>query len=121
MHANTLHSAVPLGEPALATAILGYLAQRPRAEDMLTGIAEWWLLRARVEPEVRRLAQALADLSAAGPVEQVGTGAEPRYRAAAQEALAAGGAAAGGAGGAFGGVAEVAEQFAVEHGLCPWV
>lgn len=64
----------------LTRAILDYLDEHPTAMDSLEGIAEWWVNRARVRQDVLAVARALAALTERGIVEEVGTGAERRYR-----------------------------------------
>ena len=43
----------------LATAVQAYLADHPAAMDTQEGIAEWWLLRQRVQIEVSRVERVL--------------------------------------------------------------
>lgn len=64
----------------LARAILDYLDENPTAMDSLEGIAEWWINRARVRQDVLAVARVLEALTTRGIIEEVGTGAERRYR-----------------------------------------
>jgi hypothetical protein len=61
-------------------AILGYLAEYPDAMDTFDGIAAWWMTRQRVRVEVERVWHVLQRLVGEGLLEEIGTGAERRYR-----------------------------------------
>jgi hypothetical protein len=50
--------------------VLGYLDDHPTAMDTLDGIAEWWILRQRIEIEVRRIARVLEALVHEGQLER---------------------------------------------------
>ena len=67
-------------EQELAEAILHYLVEHPQAMDTLEGIAEWWLLRREIGVAVERVERALAQLTAQGYLETLGTGANRRFR-----------------------------------------
>ncbi len=69
-----------MDEDEVAAAILGYLAEHPRAMDSLAGIAEWWLMRQRIRVNVTMLAQVLRRLTERGVLEELGPPHDPRYR-----------------------------------------
>lgn len=60
--------------------IVDYLRARPNAEDTITGIAEWWVMRQRLHVDMVRLKQGIADLIASDVLEEVAGPAGPRYR-----------------------------------------
>ncbi|MDZ7288481.1 MAG: hypothetical protein ONB44_00940 [candidate division KSB1 bacterium] len=66
-------------EKQMADAILGYLAEHPRASDTLEGIAEWWIMRHQVRVEVNTLERILRQLTNSGLLEKTGLGDNPRY------------------------------------------
>ena len=65
---------------ALCVALLGYLQEHPNAMDTLTGIADWWLPRHRVQVGVEQVAEALRTLEARGMVERIGDESRPLFR-----------------------------------------
>ena len=50
----------------IVSEILAYLTERPKAQDTLEGIVEWWLLEQRIKRETTRVKEALAELVARG-------------------------------------------------------
>lgn len=67
--------------PPAASQILSYLTRHPGATDTLEGIAEWWILRERIEQGVEETAHALDFLVAQDLVIQEWTPEDrPRYR-----------------------------------------
>ena len=66
-------------ESEITEAILGYLAEHPRAMDTLEGIAGWWLTRRHVRVEVNAVARALDELTDDGLLEKIGTGRDTLY------------------------------------------
>jgi hypothetical protein len=66
-------------EKKMADAILGYLAEHPRASDTLEGIAEWWIMRHQVRVEVNTLKRILRQLTDSGLLEKSGVGDEACY------------------------------------------
>ena len=50
----------------IASRILGYLEQSPRAEDTYKGILEWWLLQQMIELDEKDVKQALRELVSRG-------------------------------------------------------
>lgn len=67
--------------PKAAYQILSYLTRNPNATDTLEGIAEWWILRERIEQGVEETAQALDFLVSQDLVIQEWTPEDwPRYR-----------------------------------------
>ena len=64
----------------LAAAVQAYLADHPAAMDTPEGIAEWWLLRQRVQIEVSRVERVLRRQVEAGVLEAMGDGPSCRYR-----------------------------------------
>jgi hypothetical protein len=50
----------------IARAILDYLRKHPEAQDTLAGIAEWWLPEQRIDTEIAKVKEALAELVARG-------------------------------------------------------
>jgi hypothetical protein len=66
-------------EEELTSAVLGYLAENPRAMDTLEGIAEWWITRQLIRVEVTTLARVLRRLTERGLLEVTGTGEYARY------------------------------------------
>ena len=54
--------------PPIADEILAYLAEHPRAQDTLEGIAEWWLLEQEIKRWTAQVRAALAELVAQGLV-----------------------------------------------------
>lgn len=69
-----------VGKEGLADAILGYLAEHPRASDTLKGIAEWWIMRQQVRVEVSKLREVLSELMQRGLLEKISEGESTRYR-----------------------------------------
>ena len=67
-------------ERDLYNVVLKYLARNPDAMDTLEGIAEWWVMRQRIDTSVSALARVLRRLIEDGLVEEVGSAEEPRYR-----------------------------------------
>ncbi len=66
-------------EEELTSAVLGYLAEHPRAMDTLEGIAEWWIARQQIRVEVATLASVLRRLTERGLLEVTGSGEYARY------------------------------------------
>ena len=66
-------------EEETAEAILGYLAEQPRASDTLEGIAEWWIMRHQVRVEVFTLTKILSQLTSSGILAKIGDGDQARY------------------------------------------
>ena len=66
-------------EEELTSAVLGYLAENPRAMDTLEGIAEWWIARQQIRVEVTMLARVLRRLTERGLLEVTGRGEYARY------------------------------------------
>jgi DNA-binding IclR family transcriptional regulator len=66
-------------EEELASAVLRYLAENPRAMDTLEGIAEWWIARQQIRVEVTTLARVLRRLTECGLLEVTGRGEYARY------------------------------------------
>jgi hypothetical protein len=81
MHHNPSHLQKynRLHEEELTDAILGYLAEHPRASDTLEGIAEWWIMRQQIRAEVNTLTKVLHRLTKAGRLEKTGEGDEALY------------------------------------------
>lgn len=75
-----------LREEEMADAVLGYLAEHPRASDTFEGIAEWWIMRHRVRVEVNTLKRILRQLTSSGLLERSGGGDKARYHLKATEA-----------------------------------
>lgn len=67
-------------EDDMAAAILGYLAEHPRAMDTLEGIAEWWLMRQQVRIDIITLRRVLRRLTNSGVLEEIGSGTQQLYR-----------------------------------------
>ena len=66
---------------AITTDILAYLAENPRAEDTVEGIAEWWLLHQTIKYRSADIEAALADLVAEGLLLEHKSGeSRSRYR-----------------------------------------
>jgi hypothetical protein len=72
-------------EEELSSAVLGYLAENPRAMDTLEGIAEWWIARHQIRVEVSALARVLRRLTESGLLESTGTGEYTRYSLKSQK------------------------------------
>ena len=72
-------------EKEAAEAILGYLAEHPRASDTLEGIAEWWIMRHQVRVEVNTLKKILRQLTDSDLLEKTGAGETARYHLKARE------------------------------------
>lgn len=64
----------------LEEAILAYLSEHPDAMETREGIAEWWVMRRVVRAEVEAITRVLHRLTARGVLEEVGAGAQCRYR-----------------------------------------
>ena len=64
----------------LYRAVLDYLSKNPDAMDTLDGIAEWWVMRQRIDTSVSSLSRVLRRLIAEGLVEDIGPVEQPRYR-----------------------------------------
>ena len=61
--------------------VLGYLVDKPDAEDTIDGIVEWWLMRQRIKYETGRVRAAMAELVSRGFVlERESAGSQMRYR-----------------------------------------
>ena len=61
--------------------ILDYLWRHKNAQDTLAGVAEWWLLRQRVEAMIRKTKKAIDELMAQGLVLKAeAAGRQPTYR-----------------------------------------
>lgn len=67
-------------ERDLYRAVLDYLTRNPDAMDTLDGIAEWWVMRQRIDTSVTGLSRVLGRLVADGLVENIGPSERPRYR-----------------------------------------
>jgi hypothetical protein len=67
-------------ERDLYRAVLEYLEHNPHAVDTLDGIAEWWVMRQRIETSVTTLSRVLRMLVENGLVEELGPVERPRYR-----------------------------------------
>jgi uncharacterized protein YdhG (YjbR/CyaY superfamily) len=52
----------------VACEILSYLAAQPSAKDTIEGIAEWWMLRKKIDDAVEEVSRALELLEADGLV-----------------------------------------------------
>lgn len=63
----------------MTDAIVRYLAEHPQASDTLDGIAEWWIMRQRVEVEFTTLKEVLRQLTESGLLEEIGEGDNRRY------------------------------------------
>ncbi len=66
-------------EVEMADAILGYLAEHPRASDTMEGIAEWWIMRHEVRVEVNTLERILRQLINSGLLEKTEVGDQALY------------------------------------------
>lgn len=78
----TMHSTKtpePLDQE-MAQAVLAYLTEHPAAMDTVEGIAEWWLMRQRVQVVVERVEHILGRYVEDGILEAVGRGPSRRYR-----------------------------------------
>jgi hypothetical protein len=65
----------------MAHEILTYLATRPKAQDTLDGIEQWWLLERHIERHSDLVRQAVDTLVEQGwLVENKGKDAQSRYR-----------------------------------------
>jgi len=64
----------------IADSVLDYLRECPHAMDTVDGIADWWIVRARVRTDMILLTQVLEQLTSTGVLEQVGSGDARRYR-----------------------------------------
>src|SRR5258708_5472181 len=64
----------------LATAVMKYLAEHPKAMDTLEGIAEWWVMRQQARVDLDSLSRVLRLLAAQGLVDVDGEGDQARYR-----------------------------------------
>jgi hypothetical protein len=69
-----------LREEELAEAIVGYLAEHPRAMDTLQGIAEWWIPHQRVRVDVETIERVLRNLTEKGLLERLQTLESCLYR-----------------------------------------
>jgi hypothetical protein len=67
-------------ERDLYRAVLEYLRKNPDAMDTLDGIAEWWVMRQRIDTTVSSLSRVLRRLVDDGLVEDIGPAEQPRYR-----------------------------------------
>ena len=74
-----------LREEEMADAVLGYLAEHPRASDTFEGIAEWWIMRHQVRVEVNTLKRILRQLIDSGLLEKNEGGGTARYHLKATE------------------------------------
>jgi len=73
----------PLSDDEIEQAVLGYLAEHPRAMDSLDGIAEWWLPRRRLRVELEALRRVLDRLTERGVLARMDVdarGATPAKR-----------------------------------------
>ena len=64
----------------VATAILGYLEEHPRAMDTLEGISEWWIARQQIGVNVATVARVLGRLTERGALEVVTANGTRLYR-----------------------------------------
>jgi hypothetical protein len=53
-------------ESPIERQILGYLAANPEAQDTMRGIAEWWLLKQKIQESTSDVEAAVANLVAQG-------------------------------------------------------
>lgn len=68
-------------ESPVAFEILAYLAEKPQAGDTPRGIAEWWLLERKIEYQIAKINEALAELVAKRLVlEYTGRDSRTHYR-----------------------------------------
>jgi hypothetical protein len=67
-------------EQEMREAVLAYLKEHPHAMDTIEGIAEWWIGRVQIRADVTTLAKVLGQLAKQGALEELGTGADRRYR-----------------------------------------
>jgi len=67
-------------DEAVATAILGYLEEHPRAMDTLEGISEWWIARQQIGVNVATVARVLGRLTERGALEVVTANETRLYR-----------------------------------------
>jgi hypothetical protein len=67
-------------ERDLYRTVIEYLTKNPDAMDTLDGIAEWWVMRQRIDTSVSSLSRVLRRLIAEGLVEDIGPVEQPRYR-----------------------------------------
>ncbi len=63
----------------MAKIIMQYLGEHPQAMDTAAGIAAWWTKDER-HPDVERVGRVLRQLTAAGVLEEVGSGKYVHYR-----------------------------------------
>jgi len=58
-------------QPTIADEILSYLAAQPSAKDTFQGIAEWWILKTKIDQSIEKVGRALQHLVTEGLVISV--------------------------------------------------
>lgn len=68
------------GQQTIASDVLAYLVEHPKAQDTLEGIVQWWLMEQRIKQAISEVKSAIEELVREGLVlEHEGADGQSRY------------------------------------------